>query len=122
MTLADTNGLLTASATGGGRVSGAGKKSTSVGGTMSQIATILGALKDTNSTEGSDSMSRKLGCAGDLAWPWHGSPVWQIVAERAGARTRRKLARTGLFPLVSMIKRQDVFRSRDRRRVRFGST
>ena len=89
---------------------------------MSQIATILGALKDTDSTEGTDSMGGKLGRAGDLAWPWHGSPIWQIVSERAGARTRRKLARMGLFPLVSMIKREDVFRSRDRRRVPFGST
>jgi hypothetical protein len=96
MTLTDTNGLLAVSATGGG-VSGAGAKSLSLGGTMSQIATILGALKDTDSSEVSDSIGGKLGCAGDLAWPWH-VPIWQIAAERAGARTRRKLARTELFP------------------------
>jgi hypothetical protein len=60
MTLADTNGLLTASATGRGSVSGAGTKSLSLGGTPSQIATILGALKDTGSTEHSDERQIRL--------------------------------------------------------------
>src|SRR4029077_16335138 len=51
VTVSDTNGHLTATASGGGdTVTGAGTTSLTIAGTLSQVNTDLGTLKDTDST------------------------------------------------------------------------
>ena len=52
--LADTNGLLAATGTG---VSGSGTADLTISGTLSQVNTDLGTLKDTDSTAGPDTLT-----------------------------------------------------------------
>src|SRR4029077_15653072 len=58
VTVSDTNGHLTATASGGGdTVTGAGTTSLTIAGTLSQVNTDLGTLKDTDSTAGADTIT-----------------------------------------------------------------
>ena len=57
LTLADSNGVLTASAAGGGSVTGSGGTSLTIGGTLTQVTAALATLADTDATTPSDTIT-----------------------------------------------------------------
>jgi hypothetical protein len=62
VTLADTNGALSASATGGGDVvSGSGTTSLAIAGSLAQVNSVLGTLTDTDATTPSDTITVNAG-------------------------------------------------------------